>query len=192
MQYSQNDRDAQIRLCQNQVFAHLLDNPDQASATSKITGHVADALKCTVRQGRQLADMDMLRTMGGDETAPSPSFFAKAGLVGYLAIATKMTAAREGLRFRSVDVEIETDSDTLAIFGLGGGNAAPLDTRVKVLIDTNEPADVVDDLIARVLTIDTWSLALRDPQSVSVDWERQEIPSEAPDTATSGEHHATA
>lgn len=172
MENLQTKRDAQIQNCQTQVISYLSANTDQSTSTSKITGSVNDGLKCTVSQGRHQANMDMARAMGGDGTAPSPGFFAKAGLVGCLAIATKMTAAREGLQFRSVDVEIETDSDTLAIFGLGDKKAAPLDTRVKILIDTDEVSDVVEDLIERVLTMDTWFLALRDPQSVSVDWER--------------------
>lgn len=175
MENMQNERDAQIQICQNQVISYLSANKDQSTSTSKIIGSVNDGLKCTVSQGRHQTNMDMGRAMGGDGTAPPPGFFAKAGLVGCLAIATKMTAAREGLQFRSVDVEIETDSDTLAIFGLGEKKAAPLDTRVKILVDTDEDADIVEDLIERVLTMDTWFLALRDPQSVSVNWERHVV-----------------
>ena len=173
MEHPQNPRDAHIQACQNQVIAYLSAHPEQASTTHTISGAVTDGLQCSVSQGSHQVRMDMRQSMGGDGTAPSPSFFAKAGLLGCIAIAVKMTAAREGLAFRAVHVDIETDTDTLAIFGLGGGNAAPLDSRVKVLIDTDEPTDVIDDLVARVLTTDTWFLALRDAQSVSVDWERQ-------------------
>lgn len=117
--------------------------------------------------------MDMGKAMGGTATAPSPGFFAKAGMVGCIAIATKMTAAREGLSIRSVHVTVETDTDTLAIFGLGGGNAAPLDTRIRIMIDSDEPDAQIDSLVDRVLSRDTWFLALRDAQPVTIGWERQ-------------------
>lgn len=116
--------------------------------------------------------MDMGPAMGGEATAPSPGFFAKAGLVGCLAIATKMTAARAGLNVRSVHVDVETDSDALAIFGMGGGNAAPLDTRIMIAIDSDEPDARINALVDQVLTIDTWFLALRDAQPVTINWER--------------------
>lgn len=94
-------------------------------------------------------------------------------MVGCIAIATKMTAAREGLSIRSVHVTVETDTDTLAIFGLGGGNAAPLDTRIRIMIDSDEPDAQIDSLVDRVLSRDTWFLALRDAQPVTIGWERQ-------------------
>ena len=167
--------DAHIQTCQNLVIKHLTENPSQSLSTTTITGTVGDGLQCQVTQGRHSVSMDMGKAMGGNATAPSPGFFAKAGMVGCIAIATRMTAAREGLSIRSVHVEVETDSDTLAIFGLGGGNAAPLDTRVRIMIDSDEPDAQIDALVDRVLSRDTWFLALRDAQPVTIGWERQTV-----------------
>lgn len=164
--------DAHIRDCQNQVIQYLSANPSQSLSTTTITGEVSMGLRCRVTQGRHEVAMDMGPAMGGEATAPSPGFFAKAGLVGCLAIATKMTAARAGLNVRSVHVDVETDSDALAIFGMGGGNAAPLDTRIMIAIDSDEPDARINALVDQVLTIDTWFLALRDAQPVTINWER--------------------
>lgn len=68
-------------------------------------------------------------------------------------------------------VEVETDTDSLAIFGMGGGNAGPLDTRI--MIDSDEPDAQIDALVNQVLPTDTWFLALRDAQTVTIGWERQ-------------------
>lgn len=165
--------DVHIRTCQEQVVQYLTENPDQSFATSTIRGTASDGLTCQVTQGKHHVAMDMGLAMGGTATAPTPGFFAKAGIVGCIAIATKMTAARLGLHFRSVHVEIETDTDSLAVFGTGERNAAPLDMRIRILIDSEEPDDQIDALVNRVLAIDTWFLALRDPQPVSIGWERQ-------------------
>ncbi|WP_170425276.1 OsmC family protein [Ruegeria arenilitoris] len=165
--------DTHIQTCQNQVIKHLTENPAQSLSTTTITGSIHDGLQCQVTQGRHSVSMDMGKAMGGNASAPSPGFFAKAGMVGCIAIATRMTAAREGLSIRSVHVEVETETDTLAIFGLGGGNAAPLDTRVRIIIESDEPDAQIDALVNRVLSRDTWFLALRDAQPVTIGWERQ-------------------
>ncbi|MDV7145738.1 OsmC family protein [Tropicimonas sp. TH_r6] len=167
----QAERDAHVRSCQEKVIQRLSTDPDRAVTTSTMSGTVGDGVACTVTQGRHSAVMDMGPAMGGEERGPSPGFFARAGIVGCVAIALKLAAAREGLTFRSVDIDLETTSDDLAIFGLGGGRAAPLETRITIHIDTDEPDDSVSDLIERVLEMDTWFLALRDPQNVSVAWQ---------------------
>lgn len=164
--------DAHIRTHQNQVIQYLTDNPEKAFATTKITGQVSDGLKCHVTQGRHEVDMDMGLAMGGDNTAPTPGFFAKAGVVGCLSIGTKMTAARLGIAVRSVRVELETDTDSLALLGHSGNYAGPLETRVNIVVDSDEDDAKIDGLIDFVLTIDTWFLALRDAQSVSTRWTR--------------------
>ena len=167
--------DAHIRACQEQVIRYLEDHPEQCITTSTIRGTAADGLSCQVTQDEHSVLMDMGRAMGGMATAPSPGFFVKAGIVGCIAIATKMTAARLGLQFRSVDVEVETDTDALAVFGTGERNAAPLDVRIRIFIDSDETDEKIDALVSRVLAIDTWFLALRDPQPVSIGWERQQV-----------------
>ena len=164
--------DIHIRNCQNEVIRRLNESPEKSRVTSVISGRVSEGLQCQVTQGRHQVAMDMSKAMGGEATAPSPGFFAKAGLVGCLAIATKMTAARKGLTFRSVNVEVETDTDALAVFDMGGRNAAPLDTRITISIESDEADDCIEELVDQVLTIDTWFLALRDAQPVSIGWRR--------------------
>ena len=167
--------DAHIRACQEQVIKYLSENPEQCFRTTTINGTASVGLTCKVAQGKHQIAMDMGKAMGGTATAPSPGFFVKAGIVGCIAIATKMTAAREGLQFRSVHVEIETDTDGFAVFGNGERNAAPLDMRIRIFIDSDETDEKIDALVSRVLAIDTWFLALRDPQPVSIGWERQQV-----------------
>ena len=169
---TQTERDAHIRASQNQVIERLSSNPAKAVTTLSMSGTADDGLTCRVQQGRHTALMDMGAAMGGEARGPSPGFHARAGIVGCVAIATKMAAAREGLAFRSVLVDLEMDSDDLAIFGLGGMNAAPIETRITIHIDTDEPEPVVADLVGRVLEMDPWFLALRDAQEVRINWQR--------------------
>jgi len=70
------------------------------------------------------------------------------------------------LVFDTISVDIETDFDDGATLGLGKGNAAPLETRLVIRVETDIPESEVDILIERVLDHDPWFLALRDVQSV--------------------------
>ena len=53
--------------------------------------------------------------------------------------------------------------------GLGDNSAAPLETRLAIRVDTDEPEHKVRDLIGRLLTMDPWFLALREAQSVKTE-----------------------
>jgi uncharacterized OsmC-like protein len=157
-------RDAQIREAQNTVIARMQSDLAPARSTIRTTGSVGEGLACHVSQGRFDAILDLGKGMGGDCAGPSPGFFARAAIAGCVAIAVKMLAAREGVRFETVDVAVETDFDDAALFGLGDGSAAPLETRVLIDVATTADDAVARDIVARALTMDPWFIALRDPQ----------------------------
>lgn len=140
--------------------------PEAARSTNHATAVVTDGLRCRFRQGDAEATMDMPEIMGGDGTAPTPGFFGRAAVSGCVAIGLKQMAVVEGLAIRSITVDIETDFDDSAAMGLGANSAAPLETRLAIRVDTDEPESKVRDLIDRLLTMDPWFLALRDAQSV--------------------------
>ncbi|MBX3608705.1 MAG: OsmC family protein [Hydrogenophaga sp.] len=160
-------RDQQIQCNQNQFIRELRADPGLAVVTTRTQGRVEDGLTCHIRQGRFEVVSDLGRRMGGDGAGPSPSFYARAGIVGCVAIGIKMAAARSGLGFRSVHVSVETDMDDGALLGVGDRSAAPLATRITIAIDTDADAPAVDALVQRVLAMDPWYLALRDAQCVT-------------------------
>lgn len=160
------NRNTQIRLAQEDFIATILSEPQRPLSTSVTRGHIEDGLVCQVAQGRHRAVMDLGTRMGGDNAGPTPSFYARAGIVGCVAIGIKMTAARSGLDFRRVDVEVETNCDDGALFGIGDAGAAPVETRISVTIDTDADEDTVQALVQRALAMDIWYLAMRDAQQV--------------------------
>ncbi len=160
-------RDDQIRVAQNAVIERMRKDPGAACSTLVTTGRIEAGLICHVTQGKFRATMDMGPGMGGDAAGPSPGFFARAGIVGCVGIGVKMLAAREGLAFRSVDITIECDFDDAALMGLSARTAAPLASRIRIDIDTDEDRATVQDLVDRALSVDPWYLALRDAQVVS-------------------------
>ncbi len=159
-------RDEVIRQAQNGVIERMRQDLDAACNTIVTTGRVEEGLICHAAQGKYHATMDMGPGMGGDAAGPSPGFFARAAIVGCVGIGVKMMAAREGLVFRSVDVTIECDFDDAALMGLSPRTAAPLETRIRIEIDTDEDRATVQSLVDRALSKDPWYLALRDAQVV--------------------------
>lgn len=160
------DRNAQIRLAQQRMIESLKSRPPKALSTSVTRGRIEEGLRCQVTQGRHQTLMDLGTAMGGENAGPTPSFHARAGIVGCVAMGIKLTANRAGLDFFSVDVAVETDFDDSALFGLGKAGAAPVETRVSVMIGTDAPEDEVNALVQRALEMDIWFLALRDAQKV--------------------------
>jgi hypothetical protein len=78
----------------------------------------------------------------------------------------KLSAVRDGLELRGVEVEVETECDDRALFGIGSAGAAPIETRVSITLDTDAADDVVQALVQRALELDIWFLVLRDAQRV--------------------------
>lgn len=142
--------------------------PNKALSTNHASAVVAEGLQCEFTQGDQSTVMDMPAIMGGGDAGPTPGFFARAGIAGCVSIGIKQTAILAGLDFDTVRVDIETDFDDGAMFGLGTASAAPLETRLTVHIETSVPEPEVSALVEKALERDPWFLALRDAQVTTV------------------------
>jgi uncharacterized OsmC-like protein len=161
------NRDAHIRAAQERVAAVFRSKPKAAFSSSRASGHLGEGLICKVRQDGHEAVMDMSKVIGGDDTAPTPGFFIRAGLIGCVAIGIKMTAAREAIALDAIDVDIEMDFDDGAMIGVGTNSAAPLETRFIITLQSSAPWDKVTAMVGRALDADPYFLALKDAQSVT-------------------------
>ncbi|MEQ9261218.1 MAG: OsmC family protein [Roseovarius sp.] len=156
----------QIREKQRRFIAVVEKRPETALSTTKARGVVTEGLRCEFSQGEARAVMDMPAPLGGGETGETPGFYARAGICGCLAIGLKQTAIFKGLSVRRIAVDMEVDFDNSAMFGIGPNSAAPLETRVAVTIESDEPKEAIEALLADAIAADPWFLALRDAQKV--------------------------
>ncbi|MEM7172944.1 MAG: OsmC family protein [Pseudomonadota bacterium] len=159
-------RDAKSRDALLRVKDVFIKRPQTAMSSIQGTAVVEEGLRCSFTQGEHSAVMDLPEIMGGDNAGPTPGFFGRAGIAGCVSIGIKEAAIMAGLAFDRVSVDIETDFDDSASFGLGTASAAPLETRLTIHIKTAVPASEVSALIDQVLGRDPWFLALRDAQAV--------------------------
>ncbi len=167
-----NDRDTRIRAALATAVDRMKADPDMARSITATTGVIRDGLACHIRQGKFELVSDLGRGMGGDAAGPSPSFYARAAISGCVAMAIKMRAANKGMAFRQVEVTVETDMYDLALFGIGGVTAAPLQTDISIVIDSDEEPDIVAGIVDTALARDPWYLALRDSQAVATTLEQ--------------------
>jgi len=161
------DRDDTVRSAQERALSIFERRPRAALSSAKASGRLDEGLHCTVSSRELDVRMDMPKALGGDESAPTPGFFIRAGLIGCIAIGIKMTAAREGIPLESVEVDVEMDFDDRAMFGIGDNTAAPLETRLTITLKSSAPWAAVEEIVRRALAADTYFLALRDPQRVN-------------------------
>src|SRR5271166_2071554 len=150
------DRDDDIRSAQERAISIIRRKPSAALSSAKTSGRLDEGLHCTVSTGQLKVTMDMPKALGGDESAPTPGFFVRAGLIGCVAIGIKMTAARAGIPLEPVDVDVEMDFDDGAMFGLGDNTAAPLETRLTITLKSPAPWAAVEDMAQRALAADPY------------------------------------
>ena len=106
---------------------------------------------------------------GGNDEGPTPGFHARAAIAGCVAIGIKQEAIFRQIKCESIKVELEMDFDDAAMFGIGENTAAPLNTRLLIMIVSEEGQERLQNLVDRVLEMDPYFLALRDSQSVSAE-----------------------
>lgn len=118
--------------------AYLTDHPDEAryrdsSARARLESGLV--VNVTGPRGESLTT-DMPAGIGGTASAPSPGWFMRAAAAACVASLIEIRAAATGMTLRSVDVEVDSESDDRGILGLDPAiPAGALSTKVVVTID---------------------------------------------------------
>ena len=97
---------SEIAAAQARVVELFRAEPHKSFSTKKVSGRLADGLRCTATMDSYTAVMDMDPVIGGGGTGPSPGFYIRAGLAGCVAIGIKLAAAREPIPTEPVDAGV--------------------------------------------------------------------------------------
>lgn len=162
-------KDAQINRALDRVVDVFGQRPSAALSTATCSAELEQGLECRFTQGEHQVIADMPEIIGGGGAHPTPGFYARAGIACCVCIGIKMTAVTAGLALERIRVELETDFDDSALFGMGQSSAAPLATRLKVYVQSNLPDERVAALVDTALGRDPWYLALLEAQRVDVE-----------------------
>jgi uncharacterized OsmC-like protein len=132
-----------IREAIERAHAYYADHPDEARARDSVaTARVVEGLVVEVTGA---ADMrittDMVPSVGGTGTAPSPGWLLRAAEASCVATLIAMRAAMVGVVLTTVEVSVDSESDDRGLLGIDDAvPAGPLSGRVSVRIG----ADGVD------------------------------------------------
>jgi uncharacterized OsmC-like protein len=155
--------------------AYLTAHPDEARYTdSAAVATLEDGLKVNVKapDGRTVTT-DMVKSVGGTDTAPSPGWLYRAALASADATLIAMRAAMVGVELTSVDVTVDSESNDFGILGIDESvPPGPLSVRTRVRVeakDADEPAvrDIVEWAVAHSTVSDATRRAV--PMSLEIE-----------------------
>ncbi len=124
-----------IRTAIQGAIAYLTEHPDEGRATDTFaTATMEDGLRCVVRgPGGVETHTDMVTSVGGTNTAPSPGWLARAATASCVATLIVMKAALEDVELEALEVTVDSESDDLGILGINDETpAGPLSVSVRV------------------------------------------------------------
>ncbi len=114
---------------------YLSEHPDEARYSDSLArATLGESLRVEVEgPGGLRVTTDMPPGVGGRGEEPSPGWLFRAALASCVATTVGMEAAREGISLRSLDVEVDSESDDRGILGMDEAMpAGPLSTRIRV------------------------------------------------------------
>jgi uncharacterized OsmC-like protein len=124
----------------SRASAYLTDHPDEAHyRDSPARAHLAAGLRVEVTgpTGESLVT-DMPTGIGGTASAPSPGWFLRAATASCVASLVAIRAAATGMDLRSVDVEVDSESDDRGILGLDADIPAGA-LSIKIVVSIQSP-----------------------------------------------------
>ena len=129
-----------IRSALQDAIGYLTENPADARATDSFaTATIEDGLRCKVQgaDGEPIYT-DMVTSVGGNNTAPSPGWMFRAATASCVATLIAMKAALDDVALGNVEVTVDSESDDQGILGIDQNvPAGPLSVRVRVKMDSN-------------------------------------------------------
>ena len=123
------------------------DQPEKArTKNAPATARLEDSLKFQVTgPAGEKIQSDMPPPMGGTGSGPNPGWLLRAALASCNATVIAMRAAKLGLKLKTLEVTVESDSDNRGLLGLDENVSAgllSLRTKVKIGAEGATPAQL--------------------------------------------------
>jgi uncharacterized OsmC-like protein len=141
-----------IREAIDRAHAYYREKPEDARSTdSAATARLVDGLVVEVTgPSDERIRTDMVASVGGTGTAPSPGWLLRAAEASCVATLVAMRAAMLGVTLTSVEVTVDSESDDRGLLGMDDAvPAGPLSGRVAVRIAADDADAATLEGIAR-------------------------------------------
>jgi uncharacterized OsmC-like protein len=126
-----------IREALERATEYLREHPaDAVSTDTRATAVVQSGLRVSVTgPGNESVVTDMVQSVGGEGSAPSPGWLLRAGMASCVATLLAMRAAQLGQTLDRVEVEVDSVSDDRGILGIDASTpSGPLSVRVAIRV----------------------------------------------------------
>jgi uncharacterized OsmC-like protein len=143
--------DPSIREAIERLSAAISADPAKARAkNASATARVTEGLRCEVTGPRdERAVTDMPPAMGGKASGPNPGWLLRAAMASCTATVIAMRAAKLGVALSTLEVQVDSESDTRGILGLDERVSAGLGVlRTTVRIGGNAESQSLRELVA--------------------------------------------
>ena len=141
-----------IRSAIEAAASHFAANPDDAYARDSVaTATLREGLVVQVvgPSGERLTT-DMVQSVGGTGTAPSPGWLLRAAEASCVATLIAMRAAMLGITLTDLEVTVDSESDDRGLLGIDDSiPAGPLTGRVQVRLTADGVEAATLDELAR-------------------------------------------
>jgi uncharacterized OsmC-like protein len=142
--------EARIREAMDKVSAAIAADPAKARAkNAPATARLGQGLRCEVTgpYGEKFST-DMPPAMGGEASGPNPGWLLRGALASCTATVIAMRAAKLGIPLDTLEVTVESESDSRGLLGLDPQVSAGLGAvRMKVRIGGKAEAATLQDLV---------------------------------------------
>ncbi|GMR22510.1 MAG: hypothetical protein BMS9Abin37_0866 [Acidobacteriota bacterium] len=139
--------DEHIREQFERIEALLARSPERGRDTAVSKVRIRDGLACEIEEGPWKLTADMGKNVGGTESGPTPGVYGRAALGSCMAITYAMWAAKLGVSMDTIEIEIQADFDSGAMFATADVPAGYSEVRSIVTIES----DASEDEIGRLL-----------------------------------------
>jgi uncharacterized OsmC-like protein len=130
----------EIREALEKATRYLTEHPDDARSTDSLATAVLESgLRVRISgPANESAVTDMVPSVGGKGSAPSPGWLFRAALASCVATLIAMRAAQLGRSVDGVKVLVDSESDDQGILGIDPSvPAGPLSVRIRVNLSAN-------------------------------------------------------
>jgi uncharacterized OsmC-like protein len=139
---------AQIKAAMTRLEKVLSVRPSEGKSTKSVVAKWTKGMECSVTDGEFTVVSDHPPAVwAGENSGPTPGFFARAGLAACLAQGYALIFAHRDIQFDKMTVEVESDANIASFFRIGDIESGFQELRYVVHVDSQADPATVEEAI---------------------------------------------
>jgi uncharacterized OsmC-like protein len=136
----------------------------QGTAVTRVRAR--QGLLCEISEGSWKLLSDLSEKSGGCNAGPNPGILGRAALGSCLAMGYLLWAAHRGVPLASLEVEVQADYDSRAMYGVAGGTPGYREIRYVVRVESSATEAEIVRLLDEADAHSDFLHVFREPQQV--------------------------